>query len=205
LQLYQTGNSISTASPAQSKIIALLPGSRQQEILKKLPYMLEVSRHFPDYVFVVAKAPGIEDSFYDQLLKPYTNVSSVSAQTYPLLNNATAALVTSGTATLETALFGVPEVVCYMGSNISYQIAKRLIKIKYICLVNLIMDKEVVKELIQHELTVDNLVKELNALLFDEEKKLQLMEDYRLLKELLSKGGNASANAAKSIYNFMKT
>ncbi len=205
LQLNEPNISISKSAPVQSKIIALLPGSRQQEILKKLPYMLEVSKHFPDYVFVVAKAPGIEDSFYDQLLKPYTNVSSVSAQTYPLLNNATAALVTSGTATLETALFGVPEVVCYMGSNISYQIAKRLIKIKYICLVNLIMGKEVVKELIQHELTVDNLVKELNALLFDEEKKLQLKEDYRLLKELLSKGGNASANAAKSIYNFMKT
>ena len=114
-----------------------------------------------------------------------------------------AALVTSGTATLETALFGVPEVVCYKGSPISYQIAKRLIKVKYISLVNLIMDRLVVKELIQDELNVENLKRELNALLTDEGRLSVLRKDYAELKALLSQGGNASAKAARSIYNFV--
>src|SRR5919205_2097875 len=108
------------------------------------------------------------------MLKPYTNVSSVRNETYDLLLHAKAALVTSGTATLETALFGVPEVVCYRGSNISYQIAKRLIRIKYISLVNLIMDKLVVKELIQNELTVKNLEQELFAILSDKNRIAQI-------------------------------
>jgi lipid-A-disaccharide synthase len=182
-------------------VIALLPGSRKQEILKKLPVMLEVSKFFPQHKFVVAKAPGLEDSFYDEMLKPYNNVSYVSNKTYDLLSTAEAALVTSGTATLETALFGVPEVICYKGNSISYQIAKRLIKIKFIGLVNLIMDKEVVKELIQDELTPANLQRELNLLLNDEAKKKQVKEDYKALKDLLSKGGNASKNAAQIIYD----
>ncbi|CAN5662808.1 lipid-A-disaccharide synthase [soil metagenome] len=192
---------INEASP---QLIALLPGSRKQEILKKLPYMLEVSKHFPAFHFVVAKAPGIEDDFYDELLAPYTNVSAVVNRTYELLNVSVAALVTSGTATLETALFGVPEVICYKGSSISYQIAKRLISIKYICLVNLIMDKEVVKELIQDELTIANIKKELNLILFDAEKKQQLKVDYEALMNLLNQGGNASSNAARLIFNDVK-
>lgn len=186
-----------------SPVIALLPGSRKQEILMKLPIMLEVSKSFPAYHFVVAKAPGIEADFYDELLAPFSNVSAVVDKTYPLLKNASAALVTSGTATLETALFGVPEVVCYKGNAISFQIAKMLIKIKYICLVNLIMDKEVVKELIQDDLTTSKITKELKRILFDPEKKKQLTEDYAALRQLLSQGGNASANAAKSICNFL--
>ncbi len=185
-------------------IIALLPGSRQQEILKKLPIMLEVAKHFPAYQFVVAKAPGLEESFYAGLLASYNNVSSVVNKTYDLLSQSKAALVTSGTATLETALFGVPEVICYKGSSFSYQIAKRLIKIKFIGLVNLIMNKEVVKELIQDELTVKNLRHELNELLNNPAKQKQIKEDYILLKTLLSKGGHASANAAGSIYTFLK-
>jgi lipid-A-disaccharide synthase len=186
-----------------SNIVALLPGSRKQEILKKLPIMLEVAKHFPDHQFVVAKAPGLEESFYNELLQSYNNVTSVVNKTYELLSQSKAALVTSGTATLETALFAVPEVICYKGSSISYQIAKRLVKIKYIGLVNLIMDKEVVKELIQDELTVDNLTRELNELLNSEKKQQQLATDYAALKTLLSKGGHASANAAASIYNFL--
>jgi lipid-A-disaccharide synthase len=182
-----------------SNIIAILPGSRKQEILKKLPIMLEVASHFPDYKFVVAKAPGLEESFYNNMLQPYKNVSWVADKTYQLLSASKAAMVTSGTATLETALFGVPEVVCYKGNALSYQIAKRLIHIKYICLVNLIMDKEVVKELIQDELTVINLQQELNLLLTGKEKLQQLKNDYTELKNLLSKGGHASANAAKII------
>jgi lipid-A-disaccharide synthase len=184
-------------------LVALLPGSRKQEILKKLPIMLQVAKDFPTYHFVVAKAPGLEENFYNELLAPYKNVSSVINKTYELLSLAKAALVTSGTATLETALFNVPEVVCYKGSPVSFQIAKWLIKIRYICLVNLIMDKEVVKELIQDELTVNNLKIELNTILFDVNKQQQLTKDYADLKTLLSKGGNASANAAKSIYSFL--
>lgn len=187
------------------KTIALLPGSRKQEILKKLPVMLELSRFFPDYQFIVAKAPGQDDVFYQSMLAPYQNVGAVANQTYALLTRSSAALVTSGTATLETALFGVPEVVCYKGSAISYEIAKRIISIKYISLVNLIMDKPVVKELIQNDMTVDNLRKELDLLLNDEAKKNQLKEDYYRLKDLLSKGGMASANAAKSILAYLSS
>jgi len=184
-------------------IVALLPGSRKQEIMKKLPIMLEVSKSFPHYQFIVAKAPGVEETFYDNLLKPYSNVSYVSNQTYHLLLQAKAALVTSGTATLETALFGVPEVVCYKGSFISYQIGKRLVKVKYISLVNLIMDKLVVKELIQENMTEENLKKELHELLTNEQRKIELKNDYTALKQLLSEGGNASARAAKSIISFL--
>ncbi len=189
----------SDAKTKQNKI-ALLPGSRKQEINIKLPIMLSVAAAFPEYEFVVAKAPGQEDSFYEPFLKQYHNVSAVRNKTYLLLLQSRAALVTSGTATLETALLQVPEVVCYKGSNISYQIAKQLIKIKYIALVNLIMDKLVVKELIQNELTPQNLITELDLLLNNQEKKTQLQNDYEALKNILSVGGNASKNAAQSVY-----
>lgn len=188
---------------SQFPTIALLPGSRKQEILKKLPVMLEVSKRFPDYRFVVAKAPGVEESFYDELLQPYNNVSYVSNQTYALLSESRAALVTSGTATLETALFGVPEVICYKGNPISYQIAKRLISIKYIGLVNLIMDKEVVKELIQDDFTVDKLAHELNLLLNDPAKQAQIAADYAALWQLLEQGGDASARAAALVWELV--
>jgi lipid-A-disaccharide synthase len=189
---------------ADKAIIALLPGSRKQEILKKLPIMLEVSKSFPSYQFIVAKAPGVEEIFYDDLLKHYSNVSYVADKTYDLLLQSKAALVTSGTATLETALFGVPEVVCYKGSFLSFQIGKRLVKIKYISLVNLIMDKLVVKELIQNELTVENLRKELQQLLTDGQRIAQIKSDYTALRNLLSEGGNASAKAAASINHFLR-
>ena len=188
---------------SESKVVALLPGSRRQEILKKLPVMLNVSKQFPEYKFIVAKAPGVEDNFYDELLKPYINITSVSAKTYDLLLEAKAALVTSGTATLETALFGVPEVVCYKGSFLSYQIGKRLVKVKYISLVNLIMDKLVVKELIQDKLTTENLSRELTLLLKDETKIAEIKKDFSELKRILSERGNASAKAAASIYNYL--
>ncbi len=189
---------------APKPIVALLPGSRKQEIEKKLPIMLEASRYFPDYQFVVAQAPGQEPAFYARLSASYPNVSSIRNQTYALLSQARAACVTSGTATLETALFGVPEIVCYKGSAVSYQIARRLIKVKFISLVNLIMDKPVVKELIQDELTPDNLRRELEDLLHNDVRRQQLSEDYRELHVLLSQGGHASANAAASILRFMR-
>lgn len=191
--------------PAGKPVIALLPGSRQQEVAKKLPIMLEASKYFPDCQFVVAKASSLDDNFYASFLNAYPEVSSVKDETYKLLSQSTAALVTSGTATLETALFGVPEVVCYKGSNISYQIAKRLVSIKYISLVNLIMDKPVVTELIQNDLTVSSLTKELNSILHEEKRLRQMEKDYVDLKMLLQKESNASARAAQEIVGFLQT
>ena len=188
----------------EEKMVALLPGSRKQEIAKKLPIMLEASKAFPDYQFVVAKASSLEDDFYTKLLSGYPGVHSVRNETYALLSTATAALVTSGTATLETALFDVPQVVCYKGSAVSYQIAKRLVKIKYISLVNLIMDKEVVKELIQDELTVPNLVKELGSILHHNETIVRMKNDYDALKNLLQQQNNASEKAATIIVDFTR-
>lgn len=184
------------------RMIALLPGSRKQEILKKLPVMLSVTPSFPDYEFVVAKAPGVSDDFYAPLLEKFPNVRTTTNATYAVLLQATAALVTSGTATLETALFGVPEVVCYKGNKISYLIAKRLIKVKYISLVNLIMDRLVVKELIQDDMNTQNLVAELKNLLYNQEYRGRILSDYDQLRALLQKGGNASAKAAEEIVDY---
>jgi lipid-A-disaccharide synthase len=198
-KIKEAGNREQVTSDRLKATIALLPGSRKQEIGKKLPIMLSVASHFPDYQFVVAMAPGLDDDFYQPFLATAPNVSSVSNQTYELLLRSTAALVTSGTATLETALLKVPEIVCYKGSNISYQIAKRLISIKYISLVNLIMDKLVVKELIQDELNTENLIQELHLILEDKDHRQQILADYDTLWQQLSKGGNASQLAAKHI------
>ncbi len=180
-------------------IVALLPGSRKQEIRKKLPIMLEATKNFPSINFILAKAPSIDDSFYESFLINYKNVAVVANETYALLMKASAAIVTSGTATLETALFGVPEIVCYKTENISYQIGKRLIKLKFISLVNLIMDREVVKELIQDKLTAENITKELIDILYDPVKREKMQFDYYLLRKQLYDGGNASAKAAKII------
>ena len=193
------------AGPVQPTmpLIACLPGSRKQEILKKLPVMLEASRAFPDYQFVVAEAPGQDSGFYDEILKDYPRAGRVKNQTYSLLQHAHAACVTSGTATLETALFGVPEVICYKGSSVSYHIARRLIKVKYISLVNLIMEKPVVKELIQDEMNPENIVIELKKLLSDESTRIRIRKDYADLWALLSQGGNASEKAARLIVDYV--
>lgn len=205
VEAYRAGGEVLEVEEAKGKpIIALLPGSRKQEILKKLPVMLEVSRRFPNYHFVVAQAPGLDPSFYQSLMQPYPNVSAVSGRTYALLSAASAALVTSGTATLETALFRVPEIICYKGNPVSYYIARKLVTIKFIGLVNLIMDKEVVKELIQHDMTVDKLSHELKRLLDDPQRQAELSRDYEELARILSMGGHASNNAAKLIASFMK-
>lgn len=190
--------------PAErKKTIALLPGSRKQEVAKKLPLMLSVSPYFPEYRFAVAQAPGLEDAFVQSYTSQYPNVELVKGKTYDLLAQSDAALVTSGTATLETALLGIPEVVCYRGSNISYQIARRLIRVKYISLVNLIMDKMVVKELIQDELTTENLKTELGRILNDPSRMAQLKKDYSDMYSLLAKGGKASAKAAAEIIHLL--
>lgn len=177
-------------------IIALLPGSRKQEISKLLNEMLAVIIDFPAYQFVIAGAPGQDDSFYTQFLKNHS-VKFISNRTYDLLSVAHAALVTSGTATLETALFKVPEVVCYKGNWISYQIAKRVLTLKYISLVNLIMDEEVVKELIQGECNANRIKKELTAILNPSHRE-HLLQKYDLLEQKLG-GEGASEKVAKLI------
>ncbi|PTX59177.1 lipid-A-disaccharide synthase [Kordia periserrulae] len=177
-------------------IIALLPGSRKQEITKMLSVMLSVVDDFPAYQFVIAGAPSQEKSFYDQFVGG-KSVHFISNKTYDILSVANAALVTSGTATLETALYKVPQVVCYKANNISYQIAKRIITLDYISLVNLIMDREVVKELIQHDFNTKNLKKELTKIL-DETERAKLFMDYFELEQKLG-GKGASRNAAKLI------
>ncbi|WP_299105185.1 lipid-A-disaccharide synthase [uncultured Winogradskyella sp.] len=182
-------------------IIALLPGSRKQEITKMLGVMLSLVDGFKDYQFVIAGAPSQDFDFYKTFIKK-ANIKFISNKTYDLLSISSAALVTSGTATLETALFKVPQVVCYKASSISYQIAKRIITLKYISLVNLIMDREVVTELIQGDLNKKRLKKELTAIL-DTDKREQLFLDYYELEKKLG-GRGASENTAKLIYNAVK-
>lgn len=179
-------------------IIALLPGSREQEVKKMLELMLSVRSRFDNYQFVIAGAPSLDKSFYQQFVEE--DVHFVSNKTYDLLRCSRAALVTSGTATLETALLNTPVVVCYRSSTMSYQIAKRLVKhIKYISLVNLIMDREVVKELIQDDLNTNNLEKEL-SLILDGEGREKMLLDYQELREKLG-GSGASDVAAEIIVN----
>jgi len=185
------------------KVIALLPGSRKQEIIKMLPVMLSVTPHFPGYTFMVAQAPGQDAPFYNRFLMGYTNVTLIKNSTYDLLSIADAALVTSGTATLETALFKVPEVVCYKTSKFSYQIAKWLVKIKFISLVNLIMDKEIVHEIIQENLTEQHLTTALRGITENEVTIKEVMENYQSLHTLLAAGGeDASIKVAKEIVAF---
>ena len=185
------------------KVIALLPGSRKQEIIKMLPVMLSVTPHFPAYTFMVAQAPGQDAPFYNRFLMGYANVTLIKNSTYDLLSIADAALVTSGTATLETALFKVPEVVCYKTSKFSYQIAKWLVKIKFISLVNLIMDKEIVQEIIQENLTEQHLTTALRGITENEVTIKEVMENYQSLLTLLAAGGeDASIKVAKEIVAF---
>ncbi|MGJ5642505.1 lipid-A-disaccharide synthase [Formosa sp. S-31] len=185
----------------EKPIIALLPGSRKQEISKMLTVMLSVVNDYPDYQFVIAGAPSQDYSFYEQFITN-PNVHFVANKTYDLLSVSFAALVTSGTATLETALFKIPQVVCYKGNWISYQIGKRLITLKYISLVNLIMDKPVVKELIQDELNTRNLKHELDIILDEYERTKFFINYYELEKKLGGKG--ASRKAAEHIFKSLK-
>jgi lipid-A-disaccharide synthase len=182
-------------------IISLLPGSRKQEITKMLSVMLSVVEEFPDYQFVIAGAPSQEQAFYETFTKK-SAVHFVSNRTYDLLSVSNAALVTSGTATLETALYKVPQVVCYKGSAISYQIIKRIITLEYISLVNLIMDREVVTELIQNDFNTKRLKIELHKIL-DEANRAKLFSDYYDLEQKLG-GKGASSNVAKLIVEKIK-
>jgi lipid-A-disaccharide synthase len=184
------------------EIIALLPGSRTQEVKRMLPTMLKVAPQFPDYQFVVAGVSSLDANLYKKMIGT-TDAFLVMDQTYELLQCSSAAVVTSGTATLETALFSVPEVVCYKANWFSYLIAKWLIRVKFISLVNLVMDKEVVKELIQKDMAAENIVAELEKLLHDGKRQRQMLEDYDDLQERLGNAG-ASAMAAEVIQKELK-
>lgn len=183
-------------------IIALLPGSRKQEITKKLQVMLTLIPEYPQYQFVIAGAPGQPSSFYRELLKG-NEVKVVAGATYNLLQSSHAAVVTSGTATLETALLNIPEVVCYIGNPISYQIAKRIITLKYISLVNLIMDREVVKELIQKECNPTQLKVEFGKIIEGPSRE-KMLEDFAALRNKLG-GSGASAKAAQAMVEALKS
>lgn len=186
----------------KKEIIALLPGSRKQEVERMLGTMLKVIPHFPQYQFVIAGAPSLDKALYVKMIGN-ADVRLVENQTYELLQNSSAALVTSGTATLETALLSVPEVVCYKANPLSYHIAKKLIRVKYICLVNLVMEKEVVKELIQNDFNEDYLVKELESLLSDSKTQRRILDDLDMLKHKLGNSG-ASEQASEVIINMVK-
>lgn len=179
----------------EKPIIALLPGSREQEVTKMLEIMLSVRPFFKNFQFVIAGAPSLTEEFYERFVDE--NVHFVSNKTYDLLRCSQAALVTSGTATLETALLKIPEVVCYRSSRISYEIGKRLIKnIKYISLVNLIMDRKIVTELIQKELNTENLVKELQLILAGNARE-EMLQNFELLREKL--GGKGASDCAAEL------
>ncbi len=184
-----------------AQIIALLPGSRTQEIKRMLPVMCELSQQYPQYQFVIG---GVEHhtDLYQSYINKYANLSIEYGKTYHLLNSATAAIVTSGTATLETAVFDVPQVVCYAGSPLSICIARHLIKIKHISLVNLILDKSAVKELIQSELNSGNLQKEFAKLLPETESRKEILSSYALLREKLGDAG-ASHRITNEMWNIL--
>lgn len=183
-------------------VVALLPGSRRQEISRMLGIMLRSIPDFPDMQFVVGGVSSVPAEFYHQCLKG-NNLPIVYNQTYHLLANAKAALVTSGTATLETALMGVPQVVCYKGSPLSYLIARMVVHVKFISLVNLIMDKKIITELIQGELTRQNLTEELRKILNDPGHRDDILTGYAALKGTLG-GKGASAKAAETIVQYLK-
>ena len=187
----------------KKEIIALLPGSRKQEVSRMLTVMLKVVKMFPDYQFVIACAPSLPVSYYKKIIGEKSNVRLVLNRTYQLLQLSSAAIVTSGTATLETALLDVPEVVCYKANKISYIIARQLAKVRYICLVNLIMDRLVVKELIQNDMTAENIRDEVRSLLTNQKRQRKLLEDYEELKYVLGNAG-ASDRAAETIISYVK-
>ena len=177
----------------EKPIIALLPGSRKREIRTKLPIMLTVIDHFPDHQFVIAGSETIDEALYEQYTKGRVKV--IFNRTYGVLNNAKAALVTSGTATLETALFRVPQVVCYKPGWLTFHVLRYVISIKYICMVNLILDRKAVEELVESRLNEKQLVAELNHILETDTHK-RLMADYDELEQKLG-GTGASERVAQ--------
>lgn len=188
--------------PEDKPVLAMLPGSRKQEITTMLPVMLETASRMKDFHCIIAMAPSQPEQFYRGIIGDRTDVTLLQGETYAILSQARSAMVTSGTATLETALFNVPEVVCYKGNVVSYWIARQLVKVKYISLVNLVMDKEVVRELIQDELNSDHLLTEMNKLSYDGPDRHQMLQQFALLREKLG-GYGASDKAASLIISYL--
>ncbi|MCK5823440.1 MAG: lipid-A-disaccharide synthase [Bacteroidales bacterium] len=185
-------------------IISLLAGSRKQEIQMILPVMLKIVDYYKDYQFVIAAAPSIEEEFYQQFIND-KNVKIIFGQTYQIVQQSVAALVTSGTATLETALLSTPQVVCYKfkGGKYAYLLAKKFLKVKYVSLANLIMNNEIIKELIQHNLNIKNLKIELDNILFDKTYRQKMLDNYKTLKNKMGKSG-ASDRVAGLIVSSLK-
>ena len=192
------------ALQADKPILALLAGSRRQEIKDNLPAMMQVAARFPQYQAVLAGAPSIADEYYEGFIRG-SQVRLVKNQTYPLLAHSTAALVTSGTATLETALFNVPQVVCYKTPvpRLIRFAFNHIIKVEYISLVNLIMNKEVVSELFADRFTIDNIAHCLQTLLPGGEARQEMLNNYALLQKVLG-DDVAPDNAAKLMYGMLK-
>ena len=172
-------------------VVALLAGSRKQEVAYIVPRIKKLVEEFPEHQLVLAAAPSLDEAFYSQYISPSDNIAVVYGQTYDTLLQADAAIVASGTATLETALLNIPQAVCYGGNELSYQIAKRLVKGKYISLVNIIMDKPVVKELIQHDMSIDKMKAELRLLLFDQNYRYAQLNSYQQLRGMLGEPGSS--------------
>ena len=183
---------------ANKRIVAVLAGSRKQEVEKCLPLMKQVAAHFPNYQFVVAGAPSLSREFYAPFLIDGV-VKMVYNQTYELFNVSEVALVTSGTATLEAALYNIPQAVCYRTSHISATIAKAFIKVKWVSLVNIIMNREVVRELLQYDMTVEKMVQELESLLPGGARRDQVLHDYAELKGMLGEVGSSARTAKKMV------
>lgn len=179
--------------------VALLAGSRRSEIKYLLPRMMQVADKYPNYRFLLACAPSMEREFYEGIVgKKCSNIKLLFGETYSILRHSDAAIINSGTASLEAALIGVPQVVCYGGNEISYQIAKRVVKLKYISLANLIMDKGLFKELIQHDCTPQKISQELDNLLNNSEYRAKMMSDYKNVRDVLG-GKGASAKVARAM------
>ena len=184
---------------ADKPIVALLAGSRKQEIKANLPMMLEAVKHYPGYQPVIAGAPGIDKEFY----KPYLDAGAriVFGETYNILNNAHAALVTSGTATLETGIFRVPQVVCYATpmARLYSWLKKRFLKVKFVSLVNLVAGREVVRELVAADMTIDNIKSELGKILADGEERAAMLKEYDRMLEILGEAGASERAAGKMV------
>lgn len=178
-------------------IIAMLPGSRRQELKTKLPIMLTLVDRYPNYRFIIAGAPNMDEEIYKQLIGS-RKVEVIFGQTYRLLQQSEAAVVTSGTATLETGLFQIPQVVCYIGNELSFQIAKRLVNVKYISLINLILDREVVTELIQKDCNPNRLAKEFDLIIEGGAKRESILAAYTEIQQMLGLGG-ASEKVAQEV------
>jgi lipid-A-disaccharide synthase len=187
---------------SEKPIIALLPGSRAQELKYILPVMMQITKYFPDYQFVVAATSSLSKSFYEETTKGYP-VTIITNDTYSIMQHSHVGLIKSGTSSIEAALFNLPHVVCYLGNGASFYIAKKLVSVKYVSLVNIILDRLVLTELLQQDFTIPKIVEELKILLTDK-KRYEVLDDYKLLLSMLQEE-NISLKIATSIYNRLTT